>query len=87
MCTMDDPTMIKLGDDFISSSRIFKSSDKIDDSAFEKKIFSGSNKVKPVYFEYKGETSNGNSENLDIAFFLVSNIHSGSPCLSGNISL
>jgi hypothetical protein len=84
---MVDPTMIKLGEDFISSSLIFKSSDKTDDSVFEKKIFSGSSNVSPVYFEYRGDTSNGNCENLDIALFLVLDSHSGSPFLLGSISL
>jgi hypothetical protein len=63
MCTTDEPDIIKLGADLISSSLIFKSSDKVDDSVFEKNIFSGSNKVNPVYFEYNGDISNGNLEN------------------------
>src|SRR5215210_4644177 len=84
---MDEPTIIKLGEDLISSSRMFRSLDKADDSVFEKKIFSGSSIVSPVYFEYRGDTSNGNFENWDIAFFRLFDIHSGSPSPPGNISL
>jgi hypothetical protein len=54
---------------------------------FEKKIFSGSSIVNPVYFEYSGDTSNGNFENCDIALFLLFDIHSGSPSPPDRISL
>jgi hypothetical protein len=40
-----------------------------------------------VYFEYRGDTSKGNSENKDIVFFRLIKIQSGSDILFDKILL
>ncbi|GKS61666.1 hypothetical protein YTPLAS21_11240 [Candidatus Nitrosocosmicus sp.] len=86
ICTAVEPIKSTLGEDFISFKRISRSFEIDIFSSLEKKMFSGLNTVNPVYLEYRGETSDGKPENLDIISFLLEDTQVGSVFFLDRIS-